>query len=65
MKLSEAYGIKGTRLVDPQTLTEDLNEAFTYKGPQVIEVIISSEEHVLPMVPSGMPNHKMIGVEGL
>ncbi|GGI66806.1 biosynthetic-type acetolactate synthase large subunit [Enterococcus alcedinis] len=65
MKLSEAYGIKGTRLVDPQTLVEDLNKAFTYKGPQVIEVIISSEEHVLPMVPSGMPNHKMIGVEGL
>lgn len=64
IKLAEAYGIKGTKLSDPSTFEKDMEEAFAYKGPQLIEVVVSSSEHVLPMIPSGMPNHKMIGVKG-
>ena len=64
IKLAEAYGIKGTKLSNPATFEAELEEAFTYKGPQLIEVVVSSSEHVLPMIPSGMPNHKMIGVKG-
>lgn len=63
VKLVEAYGIKASRLADPNTFDEDLEKAFTYEGPQVIEVSISSTEQVMPMVPSGAPNNQMIGVE--
>lgn len=64
IKLSEAYGVKATRLDNPATISQDLVDAFAYKGPQLIEVVISTTEHVLPMVPSGAPNHHMIGVDG-
>ncbi|MHC5267555.1 biosynthetic-type acetolactate synthase large subunit [Enterococcus sp. LJL98] len=64
IKLAEAYGIKGTKLTDPTTFEKEIEEAFAYQGPQLIEVVVSSSEHVLPMIPSGMPNHKMIGVKG-
>lgn len=62
IKLAEAYGIKGIRLNKPQTLEEELKEAFSYQGPILIEVCCSKTEHVLPMVPTGKPNNEMIGV---
>ena len=63
VKLAEAYGISGAKLSDPTTFETDLAEIFKQKGSWVIDVDVSATEHVLPMVPSGEPNHKMIGVE--
>ncbi len=61
VKLSEAYGIKAIRISDPDTVEEELEKAFTYEGPMLIEVMTSSTEQVMPMVPAGMPNNQMIG----
>ncbi|WP_230406890.1 biosynthetic-type acetolactate synthase large subunit [Blautia liquoris] len=61
VKLSEAYGIKAVRISDPLTLDAQLEEAFSYEGPILIEVMTSSTEQVMPMVPAGMPNDQMIG----
>ena len=63
MKLAEAYGISSTKISDPATLSEDLATAFSVKGPMLIEVVVSDKEHVLPMVPAGMPNDQMLGVD--
>ncbi|EPM6297140.1 biosynthetic-type acetolactate synthase large subunit [Listeria monocytogenes] len=63
VKLSEAYGVKGVRLTNPETLEKDLRKAFAHPGPIVIDVHVSKDELVLPMVPSGKPNHQMEGVE--
>lgn len=63
VKLAEAYRIKAVKLSDPTTLQADLAAAFAYEGPELIEVMISPTEHVLPMVPAGKANHQMLGVE--
>lgn len=63
MLLAKAYGIAGVRIENPLTLEGDLARAFAHKGSIVIEVLIPRDESVLPMVPSGMPNDKMIGVQ--
>lgn len=63
IKLAEAYGIKGVKLTDPKTFDADIEAAFAVAGPELIEVAVSPGEHVLPMVPAGVANHLMIGVD--
>lgn len=63
VKLAEAYGVKGVRLTDPETLAADLEKAFAYPGPIVIDCVVSPNELVLPMIPPGKANHQMEGVE--
>lgn len=63
VQLAEAYRIKGSRLTNPATFEIELEEALAYDGPAVIEVVVSSTEHVLPMVPAGKANHQMLGVD--
>ncbi|WP_430609599.1 biosynthetic-type acetolactate synthase large subunit [Enterococcus sp. DIV0876] len=62
IKLAEAYGIAGTRIAVNETLVSDLEVAFSQEGPQLIEVMVSTSEHVLPMIPPGKANHEMMGV---
>ena len=63
MKMAEAYGIGNKKITDPATLEKDLQEAFATPGPMLIEVMICNKEHVLPMIPAGMPNDQMLGVD--
>ncbi|WP_418904812.1 biosynthetic-type acetolactate synthase large subunit [Enterococcus saccharolyticus] len=63
IKLADAYGIDAVRISNPATLDDELEEAFAKEGPMLIEVIVSNTEHVMPMVPAGIPNDQMIGVE--
>lgn len=63
MKLAEAYGIDSVRISDPATLDSELEAAFAITGPVLIEVLVSNTEQVMPMVPAGIPNDQMIGVE--
>ncbi|MGL4696035.1 biosynthetic-type acetolactate synthase large subunit [Enterococcus larvae] len=63
LKLAEAYGVKAVQISDPETVEEELKQAFEEKGPILIEVRVSQTEHVLPMVPAGKPNYQMLGVE--
>ncbi|MFC0233998.1 biosynthetic-type acetolactate synthase large subunit [Vagococcus entomophilus] len=63
MKLAQAYQIASVRLTNPETLEQELVQAFSFKGSMLIEVAISQTEHVLPMVPTGCANNEMIGVE--
>ena len=62
MKLSESYGVKGFLIENPETLETQLEEAFSYDGPALIEVRVSPIEPVLPMVPSGKANYEMEGL---
>ncbi len=63
IKLAEAYHIKGVKITRSETLEAELIAAFKEKGSVLIEVAVSTTEHVLPMVPAGKPNYQMIGVE--
>ncbi len=62
VKMAEAYQIKGSRLANPATLEQELTTIFAEKGPALIEVLVSTTEHVLPMIAPGSPNDQMIGV---
>lgn len=62
VKLAQAYGIEGCRIDAPEQLVDQLAAAFSQAGPQLIEVMVSPSEHVLPMIPPGKANHEMMGV---
>lgn len=63
MKMAEAYGIANKKITEPNNLEKELTEAFATPGPMLIEVMICNREHVLPMIPAGMPNDQMLGVD--
>ena len=61
VKLAEAYGATGVRLTDKTTLVEDLKAALATDGPVVVDVRVTAEENVYPMIPAGQPARDMVG----
>jgi acetolactate synthase-1/2/3 large subunit len=61
VKLAEAYGATGLRLTDKQTLVEDMREALATEGPVVVDVRVSAEENVYPMIAPGQAARNMVG----
>ena len=62
VKLADAYGITAARVSDPDEVDEAIQTALDYPGPYVLDILISKDELVLPMVASGRPNNEMKGV---
>jgi acetolactate synthase-1/2/3 large subunit len=60
VKLAEAYGAVGVRISDPQELRPKLEEAFAIPRPALIDVIVTEEEKVYPMVPAGAAISEML-----
>src|SRR5215210_5745559 len=60
VKLAEAYGAKGLRAKRPEELREVLEAGLNHKGVAVIDVVISKEENVFPIVPAGANSRDMI-----
>jgi len=61
VKLADAYGIRGARLTNPDTLEEDLRAAFEAEGPAFIDVQVAREENVYPMIAPGEAARNMVG----
>jgi acetolactate synthase I/II/III large subunit len=61
VKLAEAYGAHGVRLTNKQTLVEDLKAALAVDGPVVVDVRVTAEENVYPMIPAGQAARDMVG----
>jgi len=59
---AESWGVKGLRAKDERELKKKMKEFLSYKGPVLLEVIVSDLEHVLPMVPAGKALHEMVFV---
>jgi acetolactate synthase I/II/III large subunit len=53
VKLAEAYGAGGFRAERPDELHDRLAAALNHKGVAVIDVAVSKEENVFPIVPAG------------
>jgi acetolactate synthase-1/2/3 large subunit len=53
VKLAEAYGARGLRADDPASLASVLDEGLNSEGVAVIDVRVTAEENVFPMVPPG------------
>jgi acetolactate synthase I/II/III large subunit len=61
VKLADAYGCRGMRLDDPATLVEGMREALAHPGPVVVDVPVSKEENVYPMIAPGAAARDMVG----
>jgi len=60
VKLAESYGIKARRIRKKEEVEDALKELVEYKGPYLLDVIISREENVYPMVPAGASLNDML-----
>jgi acetolactate synthase-1/2/3 large subunit len=61
VKLAEAYGCTGIRLTEKGTLLEDLKAALATEGPVVVDVRVTREESVYPMISPGSAAREMVG----
>lgn len=53
VKLAEAFGARGLRIMNRQELGPVMAEAFAQTGPVVVDVAIDPDAFVLPMLPPG------------
>ena len=60
VKLAEAYGAAGFRAKKPSELHDVLNAALNHKGVAVMDIVVSKEENVFPIVPAGANARDMI-----
>jgi acetolactate synthase I/II/III large subunit len=60
VKLAEAYGATGLRATRTEEVVPTLERAFATPGPVMVDVRVSPEENVYPMVPAGASLKKMI-----
>jgi acetolactate synthase I/II/III large subunit len=60
VKLAEAYGARGLRASRPGELTPALEAGLGHEGVAVIDVRVSKEENVFPIVPAGANSRDMI-----
>jgi acetolactate synthase-1/2/3 large subunit len=53
VKLASAYGIDGNSVNERKDLKSALETMMSHKGPYLLEVIVTKENNVFPMVPQG------------
>ena len=58
--LAAAFGIKGRTVKEPADLDGALEEAMAEPGPFLLDVKVTPEENVFPMIPSGGAVNEMI-----
>jgi acetolactate synthase-1/2/3 large subunit len=61
VKLAEAYGAKGMRLDNKDTLVDGMREALAADGPVLVDVRVTREENVYPMIAPGAAAREMVG----
>ncbi len=61
VKLAEAYGATGMRFTDKRTLVEDMRKALATEGPVLVDVRVTPEENVYPMIAPGAAARDMVG----
>jgi acetolactate synthase-1/2/3 large subunit len=61
VKVAEAYGATGLRFDDKTTLVEDIRRAIATPGPVMVDVLVTPEENVYPMISPGAAARDMVG----
>jgi acetolactate synthase I/II/III large subunit len=65
VKLAEAFGATGMRVEDSADLEETMRTACETDGPVVVDVRVTQEENVYPMIAPGNPAREMVEAPGL
>ena len=60
VKLAEAYGAFAVRASTPHELSAALAAGLSHKGVAVMDIVVSKEENVFPIVPAGGNSRDMI-----
>ncbi|MBI1392836.1 MAG: acetolactate synthase 3 large subunit [Alphaproteobacteria bacterium] len=60
VKLAEAYGGYGFRATHPDELDEKIIAMIDAPGPALFDCVVTAEENVFPMIPSGAAHHEML-----
>jgi acetolactate synthase-1/2/3 large subunit len=60
VKLAEAYGALGLRAESPSELEKVLTEGLAYEGVTIMDIVVSKEENVFPIIPAGQDTRNMI-----
>ena len=60
VKLAEAYGAVGLRAEKPGELDAKISEMISVNRPVLFDCIVSQEENVFPMIPSGAAHNEML-----
>ncbi len=60
VQIAKGYGCGGATIRAKADLLPALEEMINYDGPYVLDVQVPYQEHVLPMIPSGMTVKEMI-----
>ncbi|MFW5837682.1 MAG: biosynthetic-type acetolactate synthase large subunit, partial [Desulfovibrionaceae bacterium] len=60
VKLAESYGAAGFRVTRNEEVLPTLTEAFAVNKPVIVDVRVSKEENVYPMVPAGASLTEML-----
>jgi len=60
VKLAQAYGAEGYKVTRPDELDDVLRRALFSPNTAIVEVAVSQEENVYPMVPAGAPLNEML-----
>src|SRR3954453_19183272 len=61
VKLAEAYGAKGMRATEKESLVDQMREAIETPGPVLLDVHVTKEENCYPMIPAGEAARDMVG----
>ncbi len=60
IKLADAYGIPGECVTKKGDVKAAIDKAFSHNGPFMLDIHVSEEENVMPMVPAGQPINQML-----
>ncbi len=60
VKLAEAYGALGLRAEKPEDLRRVLEEGLNFEGVAIMDIVVSKEENVFPIIPAGQDTRNMI-----
>ena len=60
VKLAEAYGGVGIRAETPDELDAKIQEMIDCKKPVLFDCVVTKEENVFPMIPSGAAHNEML-----
>src|SRR5579863_5443171 len=60
VKLAEAFGAVGRRVVDPAALDDAIREMIETPCAVVLDVVVDQAENCFPMIPSGAAHNEML-----
>jgi len=60
VKLAEAFGAVGRRVVDPADLDDAIQEMIETPGAVILDVAVDQAENCFPMIPSGAAHNEML-----